>query len=218
MSRWRLLAILTLATLSLPSSVLAQICRGGTPLAGVSSGNFGGGASFFDGGKTFGASATFGSQFFGTGAFAYTDFDDTDLSLKNLAGLVGFEVSPSGSQASICPTASVGYGFGLEVLGVDITTVTFAPSVAAGFVAEVSPTVAVVPSAEIALLYQRLTADAGPLGETTESETDGALALAVSLLFKQRVSVGPSVYIPIASDGGDTVFGVGIAIAVGGGS
>ena len=180
--------------------------------------NIGAGVSFFDGGKGYSAGAAFGSALFGAAAFTYTDFDDTDLSLKQLAGAIGYEVAPSNSQLRICPNVGLGYGFGLEIAGIDITTLTFSPSVSVGFPAEVSPTVLIVPFADLGLLYQRVTADAGPLGEESESETDGALVLGISLLFNARFAVGPSVFIPLASDGGDTVFGVDFAISLGNGS
>jgi hypothetical protein len=61
-----------------------------------------------------------------------------------------------------------------------------------------------------------LSADAGPLGEESESETDGALFLGVSLVFSEKFAVGPIVYIPLAAEGGDTQFGIGFAVALGG--
>jgi hypothetical protein len=202
---------------TLPSYVESQVCRGGPALAGVAAGNVGGTVSFFDGGKSFGASATFGSEFFGTAGFTYSDFDDTDLSLKSLGARAGYEIAPSASRVRLCPTASIAYGFGLEVLGVDVTTLGLAPALSVGIEAVVSPTVTVIPAAELGLAYQRISVDAGPLGEETESETDGFLVLALGVVFNQRFAVGPAVSIPIASDGGDTTFGIGLAVAVGSG-
>jgi hypothetical protein len=34
-------------------------------------------------------------------------------------------------------------------------------------------------------------------------------------VFNGALAIGPSVYIPLASDGGDTQFGVGLSVAVG---
>ena len=198
-----------------PAATYAQACAGGPSLGTVNSGNVGVGASFFDGGKEYTAGATFGRSVFGSAHFSYADFDNTDLSLKTVSGGVGFEKATS-SGVSVCPVVAVGYGFGFEILGIDVTTVSVSPGVALGVVAEVSPTVSVVPFGQVALVYSRTKADAGPLGEEADSQTHGVIALGVGFVFNDKVSLGPAVLIPVAADGGDTTFGVNLAVGVGG--
>jgi hypothetical protein len=181
----------------------------------MASGNVGGGVSFFDGGKTFSGTGTFGSQLFGGVGFSFTDFDDTDLSFKNISGSLGYEVTSSETEVSFCPSFGAGYGFGLEIVGVDLTTVSVVPAVSVSIVTEVSPTVSIVPFGQLALVYQRITADGGTSGEITESDTTGALVLGAGFMFNQRFSIGPAVTIPISSEDGDTTFGIGFAVAVG---
>lgn len=209
-----LLVVLT-AFLSIPTTVSGQICHGG-PALGSATGNVGGGASFFDGGKQYSGGVTIGSDFFGSGSFSFTDFDDSTLSLKRLSGGVGYEVRNPDSQVSFCPSFGLGYGFGLEISGIDITTLSVIPAVAAGLETAISPTVSIVPFAQAALIWQRVSADAGPLGDDSESETNGALGLGVALMFNQVFSIGPAVNIPIGTDDGDTSFGIGLAVAFGG--
>jgi hypothetical protein len=207
------LAALALAT---ASPVAAQVCLGGPALGVATSANVGGSVSFFDGGKTYGVSAAFGSEFFGSGGFSYTDLDDTELSLKTLSVGAGYQVAPESSEVSVCPTLGFAYSFGLEFAGIDITALSITPAVAIGVDAEISPTVSLMPFAQLGLVYNRVTADAGIVGDATESETNGLLVLGAGLNFNERVAIGPAVYIPLASDGGDTVFGVGVSVAVGG--
>jgi hypothetical protein len=185
-------------------------------LAGNSSGNVGMSASFFDGGKGYGAGFTVGRSAYAFGGFSYLDFDDTTLSLKTVSGGLGYETSPSTSNVTVCPSVGVGYGFGLEILGVDLTLLTITPALSAGMMSEISPTLSVVPFAQAAFVYARASADAGPLGDASDSDTSGLIVLGIGLLFNARIGVGPSVSIPVAEEGGDTVFRVGIAIAVGG--
>lgn len=212
--RWAVTGF-TLFVLAAPLS--AQVCFGGPALGSRSSGNIGGGVGFFDGGKQYSAGITLGRSLFGSAGFSYADFDDTDLSLKVVSGGVGYELVSSGpTQVSVCPSFSVSHGFGLEIFGIDVTTTTFSPGVSIGTEAEVSSTVTVIPFARAGVLFQRATADAGPLGEESDSETDGALVLGISLVFNDTFAVGPTVHIPVAAEGGDTRFGVGFAVAIGG--
>ena len=72
------------------------------------------------------------------------------------------------------------------------------------------------PYAQGALVWNRISYDAGPLGEDSESDTNGLLVLGFGMIFNSRFSLGPAVWIPISEDDGDTVFGINLAFAVGG--
>lgn len=210
-----LLTALLTTLLAVPTTVSGQICSGG-PGLGSGTGNVGGGAAFFDGGKQYSGGVTIGSEVFGSGSFSFTDFDDSSLSLKRLSGGIGYELRPPDSQVSFCPSFGLGYGFGLEILGVDITSLSVVPAVSVGLETAISPTVSIIPFAQVALIWQRVSADAGPLGDESETETDGALGLGAALMFNQVFSIGPAVSIPIGTEDGDTSFGIGLAVAFGG--
>ena len=206
--------VIVLLALLFPIATAAQVCIGNPAMGDNSAGNVGLGAVFFDGGKGYVGSGTFGSEFFWSGSLGYIDFDDTTLSLKTISGTAAYEViAGTSSNISVCPNFGIGYGFGLEVLGIDVTSLTFSPGVAVGIEVEVSPTVSIAPFAQLSLVHVRLRADAGP----TETDTSGALDLGVGAIFNERFSVAPVVLIPISSDGGDTSFGVSLSVAVGGG-
>jgi hypothetical protein len=185
----------------------AQVCLGRPALGANSVANVGAGVSFFDGGEGYGARAGFGGRLFGLAAFDYYDPDaevdvgvggaEFDVSLKSVSGGAGYDVT-SGTSVSVCPGVVATYAFGLEILGVDFTALEIAPGVAVGMQADLSPTVSVAPFGQVAFAYTRGTIDAGPFGEVTEDETAGLLAAGISLIFNDRISVGPSVLMPIA--------------------
>jgi hypothetical protein len=214
MRRTFLVAVFGLAFV--PAAVSAQVCRGFPALAGNTTGHVGVGVTFFDGGKGYGAEATFGGPLFFQGTFNYVDPDDSSLSLKVVGAGVGYEVGGPGSQISVCPGVTASYGFGLEVFGVDFTSIQVAPGVALGLTTEVSPTVSVTPFAEAALVYTRIEADAGPLGDASGDDWAGLLDLGLGLGFNDRLTIRPTVSIPISEEGGDTAFGVVVAIGLGG--
>ena len=210
----RVIAV-TACYLVLPHVLAAQLCSGGPALAPTNVGNVGVGASFFEGGKGYHVSAVVGGPFFAGGGFSYSDFDDTDLSFKLVSGSVGYEISPA-SSVWFCPTAAVGYGFGLEIFGVDFTSLAFVPGLAFGVETEVSPTITVIPYGEGWVEFQRVTFDAGPLGEESESETVGTVILGLTIMFNDVLGIGPSVGIPVATEDGDTAFVVSARVAIGG--
>lgn len=192
----------------------AQICSGAPTLQGTRSLNVSSGASFFDGGKTYGASFTAGSNWLVGGGFGYTDFDDTTLSLKTISGSAGWEYE-DGSGFAACPNLGASYGFGLELSGVDLTSWTISPGVSLGYEAVVSQTLSVVPTGSGSLVYQDLNADAGIGGEASESETYGMIGLGLGLIVNDLFGFGPSVSFPVGLDGGDTRFGLSATVGIG---
>jgi hypothetical protein len=209
----RIFQVAVLALGLVPAALSAQICRGFPALAGNTTGHLGVGATFFDEGKGFGAQATFGGPLFVQGFFNYFDFDNTTLSLKTVGAGVGYEAAAS-TQVSVCPGVVVSYGFGLEVVGIDVTTLQVAPGIAFGLTSDISPTVSVTPFAEAALAYVRLMADAGPFGDASEDDWAGLLDLGLGVGFNDRLTLRPSVTIPISEEDGNTLFNVQAAIAL----
>jgi hypothetical protein len=204
------------AVLLIASPAAGQLCEATVPLGVGSPANLHAGASFFDGGKTYVGGVTFGSQVYGGASLGYTDFDDTDLSLKAIGGKVGMDVSSDNDALSVCPRFSAGYEFGLEIAGVDITAWSVAPGVAIGVRSDVSPSVAVMPAGMASLIHTQAKADAGIGGEYDDSETYGLLSAGLGFLFNDRLSFTPAVSVPVGLDGGDATFGVSMGIALGG--
>jgi hypothetical protein len=208
------MALLVAAVITGTGSLAAQACLGRPALGSNSMGNVGGGASFFDGGKGFGAHAAYGGPLYGLAAFDYYDFDDTTLSVKTVSAGVGYQVSARDGSISVCPGVNGSYGFGLEVVGIDVTALAIAPGLAVGVTTEVSPTVRVAPFAQAAFVHTRVTGDAGPFGEYSEDESSGLLRLGLGLIFNERFSVVPSVSIPLGLEDGDTMMNIAFSVAL----
>jgi hypothetical protein len=182
------------------------------------------GASFFETGRTIGVEAALGGPLFGFGSFNYTDFDGSSLSLTTVGAGVGYDIEESGG-VSICPLAGVTYGFGLEMPGlvgselvdVDHKYLRFSPGLGIGLATAVSPTFTVAPFARGAFVYTRLTRDAGDLGDTTSDETSGALSLGVALVLNGRLSLVPTLFVPVGNRGvgQDTAFGISLSVGLG---
>lgn len=202
--------------LGCPIMLSAQVCTGQPALGGYSQSNVGGGVSFADAVTRYSAGFTAGSEAFFSGSFTYSDVDGLDASGKILGAGVGYQIRSRGSPLVVCPTFGVSYGFGLELLGIDITAWTFSPSLSLGYQAVVSPTVDIVPFGLLGFRYIRLHSDDAPPGQETHSEEDGALAFGLTLLLNKVLGVTPSVAIPLGSEDGSTGFGVGVSIALGG--
>ena len=199
-----------------PGAAYAQVCIGNAPLNGRTAANVAGGAEFFDGGTSYGTGFNVGKEAFLSAGFALTDLEGTDLSLKTVSLGAGYQVPVGTSVVVLCPSATVGYGFGLELLDADLKTWTVTPALAVGMQAQLSPSIDVLPYGQVGLVYMRTNAGEGPFGDIIETETDGILTFGVSVLFNRVVTLGPSVSIPLASDNGDTLVGVSVSVGFGG--
>ena len=207
--------VATLAAALLPTAAAAQMCRNAPPLAGNSFGNVSAGASLFDDGNTISAGATIGSTAFASAGGSYTRYD-IGPHLNGVGGSLGYEITSLGPDFSVCPTVSTSYGWGFEDQGVDFTTISFSPAIAAGYRIVLEPTVDVVPAAELALVHDRITADG--VATVTNTDTYGMLSMSLGFLIRRRWAIVPAVQIPLADDGVSSVFGIGLVVAVGGNS
>jgi hypothetical protein len=214
----RVLTLILTAIVSSAGALSAQVCLGRPALGASRMANVGGGVSFFDGGRAYGARAAFGGPLFGLAAFDYYDPDEVELSVKSLSVGLGYQLPNVGGSVSVCPGVVATYAFGLEILGVDFTAIEVAPGIAVGLQSEVSPTIRVAPFGQVAFVYTRGEADAGPLGEFSEDDTAGLLLLGLSLILSDRFSLGPSVLMPLARDegeqGDDTLVSVFFSVAL----
>ena len=219
----RLLLPLALSIV-LPAGAAAQVCVGQPALTPTNMGSVGMGASFFDEGRTIGLEAAVGSSLFGFGSFHYTDFDGSNLSLTTVGAGLGYDIEEA-EGVSICPLLGLSYGFGLEmpdVIGselvqVDHKYVRVSPGLGIGLATELSPTFTVAPFARASFVYTRLTRDAGDFGDSTEDETSGALSLGLGMILNDRLSLVPTIFVPVGNRGvgQDTSFGISISVGLG---
>lgn len=209
-------AVACALALTLPGTGLAQICRGSTPLAGMSFANLAGGVSFFEGGRTVGGSVTAGSSLFGSGTVGRHAYNNPiGLHSDFVGGSVGYEITRG--SVSLCPIVGVSHSYGYEVLASELTSTSVSGGVGFGYKAEVEPNVFVVPGVELVWVRESQAVDLGTAGTARNRDMYGVLSISLGfLLFRQRGMLGPTAQIPIGSDEGSVGAGVSVALAVGG--
>jgi hypothetical protein len=187
----------------------AQICAGTAPFTAGHM-RVGGNAEFPDGGKIYGAEFTRGLESglaFGA-SVARTSIDNTDINWMNFGANAGYEMRfESMPKIRLCPTASLGYGTGPDILGAEVSTIDFSLGAAVGGVVSASDNLAIVPSAHVRYLGTRATAEAN--GQSA-SDTDGYLraTLSAGFVFNRAITLSPVVHIPLGEEGMESSFGV----------
>jgi hypothetical protein len=205
-----------------PAGAAAQICVGQPALDDNSSGSVGFGASFNEGGRVVGADATYGGPAFVTASFRHTDYANTELSLKTVGAAFGYDLD-GGEGVRICPMASVQYGFGLQLLEGDYTVFHVMPGLGIGMLTNVSSSIDIAPFAQASVVWSRATNEVLPLMaddpiEETTTDTSGLLSFGARAIFNSRLSLGPTLIVPIERAGGDgdVSFGFSLSVGVGG--
>jgi hypothetical protein len=204
-----------------PAGVGAQICIGQPALNENSSGSVGFGAAFSADGRVVGADATYGGPAFVTGSFRYTDYERSELSLKTVGAGFGYDID-GGEGVRICPTVSGHYSFGLQLLEGDYTAFQVVPGLGIGLLTNVNSTIDVAPFAQAALVYVRSKTKNTVDGEEVSrsgSDTSALLAFGARAIINGRLSLGPTLTVPIEQSGGDgdVAFGFSLSVGVGGG-
>ena len=186
----------------------AQICAGTAPFT---AGNMrvALGAEFPDGGKTYGGQLAWGlgnGMYFG-GNVARSSLDNTDINWMEFGANAGYEMRfESMPKIRVCPTASLGYGNGPDVLGVDVSTIDYSLGASIGSVLSASDNIAIVPSANLSWVGLRAKGEQGG-ASTTASDSWGQAHLAAGIVFNRAFTFAPVVTIPFSDSGGETRFG-----------
>ena len=218
-----------LLSLSVPSLLHAQACLG-APSYRLAPLQLGFGASFTDGSKGAGVQVGLGERqglFMNLGA-NFTSYDGVDGSGTSVAGTVGYDVAvtpvpasgPAPSTAvSFCPIASIAYtkfpsisdGF----TDYDLHELDAGGGVALGVSVTASPTVSVIPFGSFAYYYGRATISASGFGSTSASDSYGVAGLGLGLLLNQRITLRPSVSLPVGIEGSNPIFNFAVGFQVG---
>jgi hypothetical protein len=187
----------------------AQICAGTAPFTAGSM-RVGGNADFPDGGKIYGGEFAKGldNGMYVGGTIARTSIDDTDINWMNFGANAGYEMRfESMPKIRLCPTASLGYGTGPDILGAEVSTIDFSFGAAVGSVMSASDNLAIVPAAHLRYLGTRATAEANG---NSASDTDGYLraTLSAGFVFNRAITLSPVVHIPLGEEGMESTFGI----------
>jgi hypothetical protein len=193
----------------------AQSCVGYAPFANGTL-RLAGDLALADNATTFGASAVFGAAqpgLFGGGSISGTRFDHIDDTQKTLGLSGGFSiplVSMRGTE--LCPLADYAHSWGP---GDNFSGNSIALGGAIGHPFAASPTVMLVPFADLRWVHASGTIADTPVGDIKTSDNFGSLTLGSGIMFTSTVTLRPAVAIPIARDGASSVFLVSIAFNLG---
>lgn len=212
----RILAI-ALTLLATPIVVNAQTCLGLAPFSAgrvqlAATGDFGNDSKAFAANLSFGSSAgAFGGVSVGT--VSYEEFDGNTTTL---GGQLGWQV-PIGTEnrVHLCPVGGAGYGVGpdnIEGSGTDLSSWTAFFGLQFGFATGSNPQFRIVPTAGAALAYSKIELDGGLLGGFEESDTFGIFTLGLGFVVNTRVSILPSVDVPVGLEEADPVFGIAVGV------
>ncbi len=209
------------AALLVGSSALeAQTCLGtasfatGPTRAGVE-------VTFDDGATAYGAELAFGRAeggFAGVNAALHT-IDDLDESAFGIGGTLGLQRAVAAyAGAQLCPVLSAGYIFGpnFDVSGLEFESSTLLGSagLAFGVPFQLSPAAAIVPFGQARVAYGRSSVSAGGQSESF-SDTYGLLGLGAGVVLNQRITIRPTISIPVGLDDSDATFSIGAAVNFG---
>jgi hypothetical protein len=210
--------LLCAATLAAPSALAAQACLG-NPSFSTNHLQVGARATFDPATTSFGGSFVGGSETLFTGLSLGGATYDGVSGGSLLAGVTaGFQVPISSGTMQVCPVVGAEFGFGpsnFDGLGTDFRSQAFTFGLAAGGELFRSERLAIVPSLSVGFAYTAATRST-LLSAGTDTETFGLAGAAIGFVLSDRLSVRPSVSIPIGLDGADPVYGVGFALNYGG--
>jgi hypothetical protein len=208
------IAITLLAT---PLVADAQTCLG---LASFSAGRVQLAASgdFGNDSKAYAANLNFGSP---AGPFAgvsvgTVSYDDFDGNTTTVGAQFGWQAPlGTGNRIELCPAAGATYGFGpdnIEGSGTDLSAWTAFFGLQLGMSAGSNPQLRIVPTVGAALAYSKVDFEGGFLGGLEEDDTFGVFTLGLGFVLNSRVSILPSVDIPVGLEDADPAFGVTLGV------
>ena len=198
----------------------AQRCRGlesfqRRPIQLFTNGLFSHQARSYAAGVDVGAGRAFGELQFGG-----IEIDAWDASAATLGGGAGYQLPLNErGTAQLCPTAELGFVRGPKDIlwtGIDYSETDFSFGVAAGVLATgTSQQVEVVPTGSIALANasSKLT---GASRTVSHSQWFGTVSLGVGFVFRQEVSITPTLSHAFGVSGTSTTVGIRVAFAFGG--
>lgn len=223
------IASAALLVVASPALLHAQACLGAASYK-VAPLQLGAGASFTDGSKGAGVMFGLGARqgLFMNAGVSMSSYDGLDGNGKTVSGTLGYDVavnpSPSSGSASstsvsVCPMAAISYtmfpSFSDGVSDYDIHELDAGGGVALGVTVPASPTVSVIPYGSFSYYHARATVSATGFGSASTSDSYGVAGLGLGLLLNQRVTLRPSVDIPVGLDGAKPVFNFGVGFQVG---
>jgi hypothetical protein len=208
----RILTLSLVLPLFLSAQAAAQTCVG-MPSFASGQMQIAGGGQFVSGANSFGGTFGYGAPkgLYGKAGIGTTSYDAFNGSSFDLNAGGGYQIPLHTSRtAELCPVANLSLGSGpKDVLGsgVDLSSRTLAFGASVGAILGRNPQLRILPNASFQFANTRATADDGTTS-SSDSESYGLLTLGTGFVFNSRLSLNPSISIPVGLTGGDTSFGL----------
>jgi hypothetical protein len=207
------------AALAVPMVSGAQTCLGLAPFSTGrvqigATGDFGNDTKAYSGSLTFGSGrGAFGGVFVGT-----VSYDAFDENTTVVGGSAGWQV-PLGTsgRAQLCPGVGVAFGFGPNTIGgseVNLSSQNGFVGLQAGIFAG-DDLIRLVPTAGVALVYSKVDWEGSFFGGEDRTDLYGLIDLGVGIVVSSRMSIRPSIDIPVGLEGADPSLGIMVAINFG---
>jgi hypothetical protein len=179
-------------------------------------------ADFSDDGKSFTGSLSVGSP---EGAFAgvsigTSSYDEVDGNSTEFGAQLGWQLPlGTGGVVQLCPVAGAFRSIGedMDDIGTDVSSWGVLFGLQFGVLTGTTPQFRIVPTAGAALAYGKSRIESGLL-DFEDDETFGILSVGVGFLVNSRLSLLPSINVPLGLDNADPVFRMMVAVNFGGGS
>ena len=212
----RRLALMAAIAVALPASGRAQACLGSVSF-GVIPVRLGGGAFFGNDYTGYALSLVAGKDnaAFGDIGVSRTYFDDYDDTDDEVFAEAGWQRAV-GTRAQLCPVVGMSFGTGPDGDGFEVKSRVGSAGVALGMTLQPKPSVKLIPNGTVQIEYGAVDVTDDVTGKQTYSDTFGVLDLGLGItLFRDRLSIAPTVRFPFASDDNSVSYGISFSVGIG---
>ena len=162
-------------------------------------------ATFLGDAHDVGGTFVFGKpSFFGGGGVTATHISVLGTA-PTMSAIVGTEIESSDHPVFTCPFFQAAYRTGPDIEPLDVSAFGFRTGVSVGAIVTERPTLSVIPTVTLSVLYDRGTVKFQSF-ENTESVWSGAATFGVGILFNRNVSAIPALEVPFNNGYADAGF------------
>jgi hypothetical protein len=171
--------------------------------------------------NSFGGTLGYGlpSSVYGNIAVATTSYDVEDGSTLGLAARVGYQLNVGRARpVQVCPNVSFGIGKGPnnDAAGIDQSSRSATIGLHLGTELGAGPRMKVIPSIGFSYAHGTVKAEDSSGTELFEiSDRYGLAQIGVGIILNQRISIRPSIEIPVRVDGSDPTVGLTLGYNIG---
>ena len=208
-------ATVMLSTLLITRTAEAQVCAGNPSFANrpyqasIT-------AAFTEGAHAMGGGFGAGSEsFFASAGVSVINFRELDATSTQISAGAGAELATNQRRTVfVCPLASVSFGSGPDVGGIDVSTINLGAGGSIGVIASQTAALMIVPTFGLAAIYSRVSAEFQGR-DATESDSSGRASVGVGFILNENVGITPALAIPFSAGNADPIFEIRLSFGFG---